>query len=256
MAPLGLAPGERLVSNRTEDLQSYDEYLQAKALYRARDLAAAIKFLEAVVARDPGFAPAWGLLAQVYVVAPNFSVEVRSGSIEEARLIVQTTQEKAEMAAQEAIRLDSRNAISYSVLARVQAYYRGNWAASDDFYKQALALDPNEPDVLLNYAVTLQSEGRFKEALIAMERLQRVEPFVPIFSIVAAHNLHLNGQLQAAIAMLGAIPPIAGGGYFRNLWLAEAYAAAGRFADAADTLLLMPANQVNRQSVEDAARRD
>ena len=41
----------------------------------------------------------------------------------------------------------------------------------------------------------------------------------------------------------------------RNLYLAQAYAAEGRYAEAADTLLANTANQsVSRQSVEDAAR--
>ena len=254
MTPLGLTPGERLVANRNIDTESYQQYLRAKALYRARDLPAALKLLEPVVARAPAFAPAWGLLAQIYVVGQNFSIEVTSGSQEEARLAVQTSQDKAEMAARESIRLDSRNAVGYAVLARVQAIHHGKWAIGDDLFKQALALDPNEPDVLLNYDITLAGEGRLKDALNVMERLRRVEPFVPIFNIVAAHDLHLNGQRQAAIATFEAIPPDAGGGYWRNLWLAEAYAAAGRYAEAADTLLLMPSSQIDRRLVEDAAR--
>jgi TolB-like protein len=79
--PLGLKQGERLVRDRTIDLASYDQYLRSKALYRARKLPEAIKLLEPVVARDPGFAHAWALLAQVYVVALNFSLEVSSGSL-------------------------------------------------------------------------------------------------------------------------------------------------------------------------------
>ena len=34
--PLGLQQGERLVSNRTDDVESYQQYLRARALYRAR----------------------------------------------------------------------------------------------------------------------------------------------------------------------------------------------------------------------------
>ena len=36
MAPLGLAPGERLVSNRSIDPESYQQYLRARTVYRAR----------------------------------------------------------------------------------------------------------------------------------------------------------------------------------------------------------------------------
>src|SRR5207248_11406747 len=66
MAPLGLAPGERLVSNRNIDPESYQQYLRAKALVRARAVNDAIKLLEPVVVRDAGYAPAWALLARGY----------------------------------------------------------------------------------------------------------------------------------------------------------------------------------------------
>lgn len=87
-----------------------------------------------------------------------------------------------------------------------------------------------------------------------MERLRTLEPFVPIFNVMDAHFLQFNGRIPAAISILEAIPADAGGGLYRNVFLAQAYAAAGRYALAADTLLLVTSNQVSRQSVEDAAR--
>ena len=80
--PLGLAQGDTLVRDRTKDLESYDQYLRARALVRARGqkpVADAIALLEPVVARDPGFAPAWALLAQAYVLVPANSPEPRGG---------------------------------------------------------------------------------------------------------------------------------------------------------------------------------
>jgi predicted Zn-dependent protease len=167
---------------------------------------------------------------------------------------VQSTQDKAEMAARESIRLDPRNAIGHAVLARVQAFHRREWAAGDDLFQQAVALDPNEPDVLLNYAVTIAGEGRLKDALSMMEKLRTLEPFVPIFNALTGHYFVLNGQSQTAIPLLEAISADAGGGLLRNLWLAQAYAAVGRYGAAADTVLLIASSQVSRRSVEDAAR--
>src|SRR5262245_49997656 len=68
--PLGLAQGETLVSNRTTDLDSYQQYLRARALVRARAVDEGIAFLESVVARDANYAPAWALLSQAYGLAP------------------------------------------------------------------------------------------------------------------------------------------------------------------------------------------
>ena len=84
-----------------------------------------------------------------------------------------------------------------------------------------------------------------------------MEPFIPVYNITTAGYLRLNGQNDATIPLLKAISP--GGptvAYLRNWELAMSYATAGRYNDAADTLLAIPANQnrISRRSVEDAAR--
>ena len=185
MAPLGLAPGERLVANRTDDVDSYQQYLRARALVRARAIADAIKLLESVVTRDPGFAPAWALLAEAYSYLPNYSPAIRSGSFEEAGLVVQSALGEGEKAAREAIRLDPRRPGGYVVLGRIEGR-RGKWAGAEDLLKQAVALDPNEPEALDYYASHLAGSGRLKEALSLREKLQTMEPFVPIYNIETA----------------------------------------------------------------------
>src|SRR5207253_346106 len=98
--PLGLAPGERLVANSAIDPQSYEQYLRAMAIWRTRNqtglggnrFVGAIAMLEDAVARDPGYAPAWSLLARM-----------------------SDDPDKRKMAAQEAFRLDPRNA-TYSTM--------------------------------------------------------------------------------------------------------------------------------------------
>ena len=234
--PLGLKQGDTLVRDRTSDLESYDQYLRARALYRARGpgTAQARDMLERVVARDPLFAPAWGLLARAHVSNPDTSVSVR--------------------AAREAIRLDSRNAVAYAALARIQTRL-GKWVEAEDLYKQALALDPNEPEVLDTYAATLTAAGRIKEGLTLSEKLRTLEPFVPQFNLAVAGAMQLDRRSPASIPLLEAIPVNASGVFTRNAMLAYAYAEAGRFAEAADVLLSMPPqNTVSRRSVEDAAR--
>jgi tetratricopeptide (TPR) repeat protein len=133
---------------------------------------------------------------------------------------------------------------------------RGNWIGSDDRYRRALELDPNDPDALLRYMIRLGQAGRFKDALSFAERLWTLEPFVPVYNIFGGWVLALNGQSTAGIAMLEQVPAEAAGGYFRNATLASLYAHEGRFSEAADQLLAIPARQsiVSRRMVEDAAR--
>ena len=248
--PLGLKQGENLVSNRTDDLESYDFYLRARGLYRARDIGEAIKLLEPAVSRDPRFAPAWALLARSYNLLPNYSTVLRQDPIPEARRFIQASQAKAEMAAREAIRLDPRYAGGYSALADMRTL-RGNWKEAEDLFQQALALDPADPDTIARYSAFLIDTGRLKQALAVVERLHILEPFVPVYSSTTGMIMQLNGQDKASIPVLEAIP---GAGIQRNVLLARAYALAGRYAEAADTLLAIDSNQVSRRSVEDAAR--
>jgi TolB-like protein len=254
--PLGLAPGERLVSNRTNSPQSYEQYLRAQALVNTRGVGVsqAIAILETVVARDPSFAPAWALLAQAYRLAPNFSPALRTGSLEDARGIVLSSLAKSERAAREAIRLDSRSAAAFAALATVQVF-RTKWGEAEDLYKQALVLDPNEPEVLQAYSQTLATIGRLRDALSLREKLRLLEPFVPAYNAQTAIIMQLNGQSEATVPILEAIPADYGGAYSRNLSLARAYAAQGRYSLAADTLLaISDQDQVDRQSLEDAAK--
>jgi len=251
--PLGLKQGDSLVRDRTENLESYDQYLRAKALVRARSIPDAIKLLEAVVARDPGFASGWGLLAQADQLLLAFSPGLRNGPLNETRAFVQSSLGSAERAAREAIRLDPKNADAYGTLANVLGL-QGKWLESHELYRQALASDSTEAEVLQEYSLTRASGGYLKDALSSREKLRALEPFVPIYNIRTAEILEITGQRQAAIPILEAIPANAAGGFYRNVALARAYAAEGRYAEAADTLLLITGDLVSRRSVEDAAR--
>jgi TolB-like protein/tetratricopeptide (TPR) repeat protein len=251
--PLGLRQGETLISSHTDDLELYQQYLHARALVRARSIPDAIAILEPITARDPNYSPAWALLARAYGLAPTYSSELRSGSLEEARLVVQSSLDRAENAARQAIRLDSRNAVGYAALARTQANHQ-NWAIAEDLFRQALMLDPSDPEVLDPFSQTLATIGRVKEALSLREKLRALEPFVPIFNSLTAEIMQANGQWEASISVLEQIPRDAAGGFYPNVYLARAHAVEGRYAKAADTLLLISGNQVSRRAVEDAAR--
>ncbi|MHB1205339.1 MAG: tetratricopeptide repeat protein [Rhodospirillaceae bacterium] len=232
--PLGLKPGDTLVRNRTDDAETYDQYLRAKALVRSRSLADAIALLEPAVARDAQFAPAWALLAYAYALRPAQTGNIRSGSIEDSRRAIQTDLSKAGAAARQAIQLDSRHSGTYVALAYIQAI-QGKWAEAEDSFKQALTLDPDDPDALQEYSVVLANVGRIEASLSMRERLLKLEPLVPIFKINTAEYLLFAGRTAMATQLLEALPSTSFS--LRNIRLAHAYAKVGRYAEAADTLL-------------------
>lgn len=229
---LGVGDTNRLVSNRTDDLASYEDYLRARSLYRRRAIDDALEILEPLVVRDPDFAPAWSLLAQAYFVFPLYGFADTNA---EAR----SMRDRANNAAQTAIRLDPANAPARSVLADLD-YAQGRWTEGEDGFREALALDPNNPDILNRFGARLMISGRIQEALRLNEKLRSLEPFVPVYDVTAARVMVTAGQAQAAIALLEKAPLEAPATYYRNLYLARAYAAAGQYQLAADTLLETP----------------
>lgn len=234
--PLGLRQGEKLVSDRTSDTNSYQDYLRARALFRARDMVQAVPLLERTVARDPDYAPAWAMLARAYVPASGAARSIYDGSIEQASIHFGGYAAKADHAARQALRLDSSNAAAHAALAQY-AIYRHDWETGRVEFNRALALDPNDPDTLAQYASALLGLlGYTRQEFGIRQKIQSLEPFVPVYHREMAITLLNLGQTKAAIDLLQQIPP--GAPAVRNL-LVFALSAAGRFGEAAD-LLMMP----------------
>jgi adenylate cyclase len=240
--PLGLAPGERLVGNRSIDPESYQQFLRAKPLVRlrAQGIPNAIQILEPLVARNPDYAPAWAQLAAAYGLTPNYH---RSGSVEELRRVVDEFFPKAEAAGRRAIQLDPSLADGYASLARVQAG-RGKYLVAEELGSKALTLDPANPDTLTTYSNLLAIVGRLKEALATKQKLLALEPFVPSFNADVAETLWLNGQNDEAVAMLKGLALT---NFNRMSDLAMIYTSTRRYGEAADALqeVSLPSNNAN-----------
>jgi adenylate cyclase len=254
--PLGLKEGQSLVVNRTPNTDSYEDYLRARALVRARGalepggpLTEAAKLLEQVVARDPNYAPAWGLLALAYALAPNFSDALNNGSTDDIRRAEAQSLQQAELAAQQATRLDPNNVDGYTALALAR-HYRGAFVRAEDSFKQALSLDPGSPEALHLYGIMLANVGRSKDSLAMRLRLQAQEPLVPIFNQITALVLWLNRRNDEAIGILKASSPT----NVNRGWLAQVDASMGRYGEAADALREMTPGMFRPGVIEEAVR--
>jgi adenylate cyclase len=253
-APLGLQQGESLISNRNIDTDSYEQYLRGRALVRNRSsgipLTGALTLLEQVVARNPDYAPAWAQLALAHALTPNRDPSYfDGGSAEDLRRVVDASLPRAEAAAQRSIQLDPGLADGYLALARALDP-RGKPLLAEEHYLKALALDPNNPDALALYSSMLAAVGRLKEALTMKQQALALEPYVPVYQRNTAGLLWLNGQNDAALALISRSPA----GASRALYLARVYAALGRYAESADALLEIPAGLYPPGAPEEAAR--
>jgi TolB-like protein/Flp pilus assembly protein TadD len=246
--PLGLKPGQNLVSDRAIDAESYETYLRARELANTPNLKnwiSAMTLLEHVIARDPNYAPAWAVRAQIYAVMP-YGLSGASASADERGRARDEYFPKAEAAARKAIALDANSADAWSALATVAAE-RGNFVQAEDSYKRALQLNPEDTDALYEYGHALWESGRLKLALEIRRKLDFLDPLDPGPKTTLGLLLAQNGQYAAAIAMLKNLP---------NAWvqLAQVYAAMGRFQDAADSMLKITPGRYPAGLAESVAR--
>jgi tetratricopeptide (TPR) repeat protein len=103
----------------------------------------------------------------------------------------------------------------------------------EELLSKALALDPNNADILTSYGQLLLRVGRVKDALPIVQQVVELEPFVPVYTGDFGEALWLNGQNEAALKVLESGPR----GNSRGTELARVYASMGRYGDAADKVL-------------------
>jgi TolB-like protein len=221
--PLGLKPGENLVSNRPKDRETYELYLRGVAALRARTRQE-VELLEQVVARDPNYAPGWAKFAEAQREMALYYE--RRGQL--AR--VQPLLEGAEASARKAIALAPNLASGYGALAAVLGPRRGKWIEAVDLAKQGLARDPDEPELLGNYASLLRYLGYLKEALAVREHQHLLEPLIPLYNRQRAEMMAANGMTEAGVREVQNLC------FGCNLFLLPAYAELGRFDAAADII--------------------
>ena len=222
--PLGLAPGQTLVSLRPKDEETYELFLRGRAAFRSRRVEEAVGFLEQAVARDPNFAPSWRFVFQARGM-DNLNRRRRG---EEPK----TYPETGEALARRIIALAPGSPDGYAMLAFV-ARGEGKMLEAMDLRKQALARDPDDPEVLNGLANDLWDLGYLKEALAVRERLHALEPLIPVFNSLRVQTMAANGMVDQAVRDWLAVRPnvTASRGF-----LIAAYAHLGRFSDAMDIL--------------------
>jgi tetratricopeptide (TPR) repeat protein len=238
--PLGLNPGERLVSSRSIDPNSYEQFLLGKAaLLRGRPgFADQIAILEPVIEKNPAYAPAWAALARAYRFAASFR---RFASPEEDGPIRASYEAKAVSAARRATELDP-NLIDAQIAYAITQLAVRRWALAEDLFLRVLALDPINPDALDAYSNVLYGVGRIKEAVAIKQKVHELEPYLPIFTGNLAQALWLDGQTDAAIALFKENMFRRGGGN-SPFGLGRIYSSLGQFDEAAN-FLSMPTSQV------------
>ncbi len=141
-----------------------------------------------VIAKDPGFAPAYAGLAEAYSTLASIA------GAEPDNLV------KMREMAERAIQLDPLLEEAHDALGVVYAR-DGQWSRAEDSFRRAIELNPNSELTRVNYVTSLLWPlGRIDEALRQLQAAEKSDPLSPTLHYVYGDVLISAGRYKEASA--------------------------------------------------------
>jgi tetratricopeptide (TPR) repeat protein len=116
--------------------------------------------------------------------------------------------------------MDNNLPDGYAALGIATFFFKRDWTAAEDSFKQALELDPNSSVTHLYYAHLLSNTGRHEEALARAKRAMEIDPVSPFMSSLHALILLQADRPDEAIEQCNNAAEID-----PNLWMPHMFAA-------------------------------
>ena len=178
---------------RTANPEAYNQYLLGQQfLHRdaAENTRRAVQAFEKAVTLDPGYAPAWAGLSWATLWDSNTA---------ESAAAMAEGRERAFAAAEKAVALNPDLPEGYTHRG-VQGWLRKwDWDGARADLERALALSPQNAEVLNDYAVfVLRPSGRLPEAVATQRKATELDPLNPIVWFAFGNTLLVSGQLGPA----------------------------------------------------------
>lgn len=148
--------------------------------------------LEKAVVADPFYAEAWAHLAFAYLAEYRFGFGVIEPS--------ENSLERARHAALRAVDLDPQSAMANSALSSVY-FIQGDLALADWYGRRALALNPNDVQVLTSYANKRAFTGHWTEGTQMIRKALALSPEHPgVYHLPLALDYYRRGRYAEALA--------------------------------------------------------
>jgi TolB-like protein len=248
---LELLPQDDLADEATPTANSaaYDAYLLGRSYWAKRtpdDIETAITHFKRAVQIDPDYALAHAGLADALNVLPWYKPIRCLPVIREAK-----------EAAEKAIAINGRLAEAHAALGGVLFAFR-EYQESEDHFKTAIAIDPNNATAYQWYSELLSSLGRRLESIqLAREGVAR-DPQSPVVNLALANALYRARQYEDAIVQLRKIVQLDPDWIPARRIMAETLDHAGRHDEAAlafeECARLWEWKDVEVQGLKDAYR--
>jgi Tfp pilus assembly protein PilF len=205
----------------TSDLAAYDLYLKARDQRLKGDPKKAAGLFQQAANADPNYALAWAGLAEAYAV-----MEVNS------LVPPHSVTHKAKECALKTISLDSSLAAPYAALGLLAAFSDRDWAASNRYFQQALANNPNYAIAHAWQANTLMVQGKFAEAEVEYLRARELDPMNPGFLNNLAETYHYWRQSDRCLEQAAKALELEPSNEWARLNQTKCYTQLGRYEEA------------------------
>ena len=228
----------RLTATRTVAADVFEHYVKGMALVQndsRSTVEEAVRHLEAAVAGDPTFAPAYVGLASAYNLLGTYSLGVRSPA---------ETRPKAAAAATAALKLDPNLTGGYTELAYVEQR-EWRWSAAEAGYRRAIRLSPGDSRAHANLADLLSCQGRFDEAIALARRARDMDPLSVWRATTLGMVLYFARRYDEAAHELRAVTARHPEDATAHWYLGNVLMATSRFDEAIESLERSVAGQRN-----------
>jgi TolB-like protein len=225
---------ERARRKPTEAMEAYDLVLQATTYYRSHDPgehAIGRDLLERAVSLDPRYSRAYRELSWNYLDEFRFGYNARPDPLD-----------RALQAARKAVELAPDDAMAHWILAKIH-FFRKELAQFTTQTEKALALNPNQAELIADVAVTILWLGRIDEAYDLTKKAMQLDPHPPgwyYFTVAFCQYMRRSDEL-ALVALEQANMP---GFYIYHAWRTMTLGRLGRIEEARkaaqETLRLKP----------------
>ena len=172
-AELTVAERQRMETRPTTSGEAYAIYLLALNHQNSGRRIDALSQFERAVEIDPAFSLAYGKLALLYARALIDEVSGPAASIAPSEL-----ERRVSENAQAALNLDPDSGAAYTALGVLHTLF-WRWSEAEAAFASALALNPNDLELLHFYAIFQSSRGQYREAMPMAKRILELNPPAP-----------------------------------------------------------------------------
>jgi len=197
--PYGAVSDDLNLRTETADVSSMQSYLCVLRAYTYRRSFSRQLFepvfecLQEAVERDPDYSDAWAMLGWLHLDAGRFEFAGPEN--------VQREYQAGLAAASRAVELAPNNPLALKAIAAI-FHYLGRYDDGEHYVRQALALNPYDPDILAQLGWRLAVRGKFDEGIPLLKRAieRTVNPPGWYFHLVAV-DLYLKGEYDEMLAV-------------------------------------------------------